>query len=115
VRWARRADRDRGSVTAELAAALPAVAIVLSVCLWALHLGAAQVRLQDAAGLAARAAARGESAPESVLAAAGEGAAMSTWRDGDLVCAKVHLEARDVPLLPPVRLSATGCALDGAA
>jgi len=100
-------------VTAELAVALPAVAIVLSVCLWALQLGAVQVRVQDAAGLVARAAARGEAAPESALAAAGPDAVASTWRDGDLVCAKVKVDARGIPGLPPVTLSATGCALDG--
>jgi hypothetical protein len=102
-------------VTAELAVALPAVALVLTACLWALHLGAQQMRLEDAAGLVARAVARDEGVPDRALAAvgAGTGVQASTWRDGDLVCAKVHVSATGPPGLPPVGLSAKACALDG--
>ena len=59
------AHRERGSVTAELALVLPAVVVVLLVCL---TLGAAslgQLRCADAARAAARSAAIGE--PASVV------------------------------------------------
>lgn len=75
---------DRGSVTAELAVALPAVAGVLAVAVWGVQLAAVQVRLQDAAAMTARALARGGQPP-----APPAGAALSTWTSGDLVCAGV--------------------------
>ncbi len=53
---------DRGMVTAELAVALPALTLVLAGCLSALMVGVAQLRCVDAAGLAARALARGDPA-----------------------------------------------------
>ena len=52
---------DRGSVVAEFAVALPAVALVLLLGAGALGACAQQVRLQDAAADAARLVARGES------------------------------------------------------
>jgi hypothetical protein len=48
-------------VTAETAAVLPVLALVLSLALWAVSAAAAQVRCSDAAREAARAAARGDS------------------------------------------------------
>lgn len=47
--------------TAELALALPAVVLVLALCLSGLALAVDQVRCEDAARVAARAASRGES------------------------------------------------------
>jgi len=85
---------DRGSVTAELAVALPAVGLVLATCVWGLGVAAEQVRLQDRAGLAARAAARGEPGGEGVLR-----------RDGDLVCATLS------ETFGGVALDARSCAL----
>ncbi len=90
--------RDRGSVTAEFAVALPAVIAVLSLCVWGLGLAAAQVRLQDRAGLAARAEARGEGA--EALAAGG-----AVERDGELLC--VRLTDR----IAGLTLAARSCAL----
>jgi len=52
--------RERGSVTAETATALPALALLLAMALWAVSAAGAQVRCTDAARLGARAAARGE-------------------------------------------------------
>jgi Flp pilus assembly protein TadG len=52
---------SRGSVTAETAAMLPALVIVLAAALWAIQAVAAQLQCVDAARAAARAAARGES------------------------------------------------------
>ena len=47
-------------VTAELAVALPAVVLVLALCLGGISLGIDQIRCVDAARLGARALARGE-------------------------------------------------------
>jgi hypothetical protein len=60
-------DRAAGMVTAELAVALPALALVLLMCLGAVSLVAAQIRCADAAQAAARLASRGE--PASIVAA----------------------------------------------
>ncbi|MFC7431210.1 MULTISPECIES: hypothetical protein [unclassified Agrococcus] len=54
---------ELGAVTAELAAALPAVALVAALAIGGVGAAAQQVALQDAAGDAARAVARGD-APE---------------------------------------------------
>lgn len=54
-------DRDRGSVTAETALALPVLMVVLAMAVWVLAAVGAQLRCVDAASGAARAAARGES------------------------------------------------------
>ena len=52
--------RDRGMVTAELAACLPVLVLVLGVAISAVAVVAERVRLQDAAREAARAAGRGD-------------------------------------------------------
>lgn len=88
--------RDRGSVTAELAVALPAVGLVLAICVSGLRLASDQVRLQDAAGIAARALARGDPVPGGVEVATVE------RRDG-LVCVAVR----------SAMLAADACALGG--
>ena len=49
--------------TAELALALPAVILVLALCLTGLTLAVDQIRCEDAARVAARAASRGEPGP----------------------------------------------------
>lgn len=59
---------DRGTVTAELAACLPVLVLVLAVALTAISAVASRVRLQDAAREAARAAARGDPATARQLA-----------------------------------------------
>jgi len=51
--------RDRGMVTAELAACLPVLVLILGVAISAVTVVAERVRLADAAREAARAAARG--------------------------------------------------------
>ena len=93
--------RDAGSVTAELAVALPAVVLVLGACAALLQLAAAQIALQDSVALAARALGRGERPPMPV----------ESWRDGDLVCAAASRELAPQGLLPSIRLSASSCAL----
>jgi Flp pilus assembly protein TadG len=47
-------------VTAEMAAALPALVLVIVLALWVVAVGMAQLRVADAAREAARAAARGD-------------------------------------------------------
>lgn len=108
MRWPCRAERQAGTVTAELAVALPAVLLVLAACLGGLRLGVERIRLVDAAGQTARSGARGEpTAPRDGIRVGG------VRRTGDLVCADVR---EDVPLLGlPVPLSATSCALGGTA
>ncbi len=52
---------ERGSVTAETAIAIPCLAVVGMLLMWAIGIGSSALALADAAGQAARAAARGES------------------------------------------------------
>lgn len=86
--------------------ALPAVILVLAACVGALQVAAAQARVQDAAALAARAAARGE---DSHLASTS--AATTLWREGPLVCASASAQARWAPGFPSIELTARSCAL----
>lgn len=89
---------ERGSVTAEFAAVVPAILLVLAACLGCLQLASQQLRLQDAAAATARALARGD-APPSLA-----GAAVATHREGDLLCAR--LTSTGQTFLPGVTLSA---------
>lgn len=105
-----RSGSDRGSVTAEFAVALPAVAIVLVLGAGALAAGATGVRLQDAVADAARLVARGESsarATATVEAAVPGAAVVISERGDDLVC--VTASAR----VAWTSVSATSCALAG--
>lgn len=96
-------------MTVEFAVALPAVAIVLVCCLSGLQLASQQVRLQDAAALAARAAARGDGTGIAALLAPGAG--VSHWSDAGLECVRLTTQASGVLL--PITLTASGCALGG--
>lgn len=93
---------DRGSITAEFAAVVPAVMLVLAACLLCFQLASQQLRLQDAAAITARALARGSSAP------AFPGAAVTTRVEGELLCVRLTL-AGAPPLF--VALSAESCSL----
>lgn len=113
-RWvdgARRLQGDRGSATAELVVALPAVALVLALCLGAVMVGAQQVRLTDAAADAARALGRGDDAgyATSIARKAAGELSLSAWDDGDFVCARVE-SGSGVAILP-ISLAAASCAL----
>ncbi|WP_088320911.1 TadE family type IV pilus minor pilin [Kineosporia sp. R_H_3] len=96
--------RERGTVTAETALALPAVVLVLGLVLGVVEVGGAQVRAVDAARAAARRAARGDS-PGAVLAAARAlapaGATVSVGRSGGsvtvTVSAAVHVSLPGAP------------------
>ncbi|HZC71213.1 MAG TPA: TadE family type IV pilus minor pilin [Jatrophihabitans sp.] len=82
---------ERGTVTAELAACLPVLVLVLAVALSAVSAVSARVRLQDAAREAARAAARGDPAMAQQLAAqAAPGAHLTLSDDAADVVAVMH-------------------------
>lgn len=100
----------RGSVTAEFAVALPAVVVVLAACLGGLQVAGHQMRLQDAAAVAARTIARGGSvgAAQARASRMVPGASVARLTDGDLVCASL---AVTVP--PGLTLRASSCALAG--
>ena len=104
---------DRGSVSAEFAVALPAVLLILALCIGALSSASRQVRLQDAAADAARLIARGdeEGRALALIAAAVGDARSAVTREDDLVC--VSASAPVGLLLPGLRVQARSCALDG--
>ncbi|MFF3690014.1 TadE family type IV pilus minor pilin [Streptomyces sp. NPDC002187] len=70
--------RDKGSVTAEAAVAVPALVLFAMALIWALTAVCAQIQCVDAARAGARAAARSE--PEAAAVAAARSAAPSGAR-----------------------------------
>ena len=103
---------ERGSITAEFAIALPAVVMVLACCLSGLQVAGQQLRLQDAAAAAARAAARG--GDTAVAARLAPGASVSRYSEGDLVCVRLSAPSSAlVGTLMALTLNATSCALGG--
>lgn len=79
-------------VTAELAACLPVLVLILGVALSAVSVVSAHARVQDAAREAARAAARGDSAAARRLAsAAAPGGLLVVSHAGDEVTARVQV------------------------
>lgn len=64
----RRASRDGGMVTAEIAVVMPVLVVVLAMAIFALACVSAQLRCVDAARASARVAARGESQAAVVTA-----------------------------------------------
>ena len=105
-----RSAADRGSVTAELAAAMPAVIVVLALCTGTLQALTQRVMLADAAAQAARALARGDAVPEGVVPS---GAVVTEERPGDLLCVSVRLPAAGALAALGVTLAGRGCALAG--
>jgi len=106
---------DEGSVAAEFAVALPAVALALAACVGAVGVGSQQVRLQDAAADAARSLGRGDStsAAQELAARGAPGASLAAWRSGELVCARLTADARGPVAVAGLLLTAESCALDG--
>jgi len=100
---------EKGSVTAEFAIALPAVMLVLVACLGGISVAGQQLRVQDAATAAARAAGRGDGV--AVAGHLAPGASISQWIQGDLTCATVTTSATLGPASIP--LAASSCALGG--
>ncbi len=88
---------ERGMVTAELAVAIPALLVVLALCLSGLGLAVDQVRCVDAARVAARAASRGDSdsqVREVATRVAPEGAQVRVRRNGTGVVVEVRAQPR---------------------
>ena len=106
---------ERGSVTAEFAVALPAVALVLAVCLGGVQAVSIQVRLTDAAADAARTLARGDGVglASARLSAAVAGASLSVDDAGDLVCVTASAPAGAHTVLAALTVAARSCALGG--
>ncbi len=100
-------------MTAEFATALPAVVLVLAFCLAGGQLATTQLRVQDAASSAARAASRGEGSEavawrtEQLL----PGASVTLQNRDGLVCATVSLPAALPGPTSVVTLSASACSL----
>jgi hypothetical protein len=103
-------------VTAELAVALPALTLVVATALTAIGAVIGQLRCGDAAAVAARLAARGESpvvVQAAFRAAAPAGASLRLSRAGDTVSATVRAGMGPlgfVDVLPYVHLAATSVA-----
>lgn len=102
--------RESGSVTVETAVALSAIMVVLAMCLAGLACLTAALRVTDAAGQAARLAARGDRAGAQLVVQrlAPAGSALSLSGD-DLVTAVVTAPPLG-GLLPGVRVGATAVA-----
>ena len=84
---------ERGAVTAELAMALPVLVAVVVGLVWLLAVGAAQVRVVDAAREGARTLSRGDPQSEvvgRVEQVAGEGARASVGLSGGQVTVTVR-------------------------
>lgn len=105
-----------GAVTAELAVALPAVVLVLGLCLGAVQVVGQQVRLTDAAADSARVLARGESS-ERAAQIARQLVATATLRaetNGQFVCARLSAPSTLGPFAAfGLTLEARSCALAG--
>ena len=101
-------------MTAEFAVVLPAVLLVLGLCVGAVNVVAQQVQLASLASSAARMLARGDDSAtmRARIAAAAPGAQAAETPDGDFVCVGLERQARFGPVgLGTLTLNARGCAL----
>jgi hypothetical protein len=108
--------RDAGSVTAEFAAVIPAVMLILACCLGAVQVVGQQVRLTDAAADAARSLARGDDAGRAaaLVHRAVGGASFGSERHGEFVCALLSAPSGFGPFASVgLTVSARSCALAG--
>jgi Flp pilus assembly protein TadG len=101
-----------GTATAELAACLPVLVLVLAVALTAVGAAGARVRLQDAAREAARLAARGdESTAHQLAERIAPGARLQLLVRGSEVVATLRATVHPLTdLLPGLTLTATAVA-----
>ncbi|MCW3843605.1 mucin-associated surface protein [Micromonospora yasonensis] len=107
-RWG---DRERGSFTAELAAGLPALVLLLVAGLTAVTAVTTRAGCLDAAREAALAASRGESGSVAGARHAPPGADISVTVSGDRVTATVRAPVRTFGArLPRITVSATAVA-----
>ncbi len=103
--------RDRGSATAELAVALPALVLLLLFALGAVDAVLARMQCVDAARDAALEAARGGDGMATGRARAPHGAVVSVAADGQTVRVRIRLEVRPLGAhLPGVTVSADAVA-----
>jgi TadE-like protein len=102
---------DHGSVTAEFAAVVPAVILLLAIALGGIRLAGEQLQLQSAAQQASRLTARGEPGAAATVLRVASGATVSGTESGDLVCVRARAPAA-LGILVGITLSASGCALD---
>ncbi|WP_143544647.1 TadE family type IV pilus minor pilin [Salinibacterium xinjiangense] len=113
ARGRRRAPGDGGSVTAEFAVTMPAVIVVLAVCLSGVQVAGQQLRLQDAAAAAARSFARGDSAAATASRLA-PGATVTQRSDGDIDCVTLTDQPKVATGgIAGLILTASSCALGG--
>lgn len=103
---------DAGTVTAELAACLPVLVLVLGVALSAVGAAGTRVRLQDAAREAARLAARGDDeTARQVSARIAPGSQLQLRSTDGEVVATVHATVHPLTdLLPGLGLTETAVA-----
>ncbi|GAA3247766.1 hypothetical protein GCM10020216_078600 [Nonomuraea helvata] len=106
---------SRGSVTAETAAMLPALMVVLAAALWAVQAVGAQFECVDAARAAARAAARGEPLEQvsaRARSASRADAQVTVSREKETTRVEITVEVRPpwAQSLPAVHISATATA-----
>ncbi|WP_460567284.1 TadE family type IV pilus minor pilin [Humibacter soli] len=100
-------------MTAEFAAVVPALLLVLAFCLGAVQVVVQQSRLTDAAADGARAIARGDgvsTADANVRGAVGS-ASVAVDRAGDYVCVTASQQAAGPAALTGLSVSGKGCAL----
>jgi Flp pilus assembly protein TadG len=105
---------EHGGVTAEFAIALPAIMLVLAFCLAAMQLASVQIRVQDAAALAARSIARDDEASLALAAQLVPGVTFARSQRGELVCVTAVAPAAGgaTPVLG-IRVQAISCGLGG--
>ena len=102
---------DRGSVTAEFAAVVPAVVLLLAIALGGIRLAGEQLQLQSAAQDASRLLARGEPGADARVLLVARDASVSDDESGNLVCVRARAPAA-LGILVGISLSASACALD---
>jgi Flp pilus assembly protein TadG len=104
---------ELGAITAEFAAAVPAVILVLACSLAAIQLGGEQLRLQSAAFDAARLLGRGEAGSLARIRTVSSDATLSARKSGESICADARATA-SLGVLSGIVLTASACALDDA-
>jgi hypothetical protein len=107
-------DSERGSVTAELALAMPSVALVLVITLGGFGLQVERLKLVSEAAVAARALGRGEAEADvrSQLAEVDSGLAVKLDYLEDFVCANVSRKF-EIAALQSFEVSERQCARKG--
>lgn len=110
----RRLRGEQGSISAEFALVMPAVLVLLALCLGVLAAGTTRGRLWDVAGQSARSFARGD--PEESVAAQARtllpGVAVSLAGQENLVCATAGIPVSGVVgHFLPLQLEARVCTL----